>query len=158
MLLIIEVCDKYMGIYYNLFSTSVHVQNSQQKELEEWLIFPGSYSVYQAPDHSHILLLLFSRVWPFAIPWTAACQAFLSFTISWSLLKLMSIKSVMPSNHLVLCHLLFLLLSIFPSISVFSNIYWVFLHIYLYMYMYYVYVYMCIYIYTSTYVYTHTHI
>ena len=121
MLLIIEVCDKYMGIYYNLFSTSVHVQNSQHKELEKWLIFPVSYSVYQAPDHSHILLLLFSHVWPFAIPWTAACQAFLSFTISWSLLKLMSIKLVIPSNHLVLCHLLFLLLSIFPSIRVFSN-------------------------------------
>ena len=54
-------------------------------------------------------------------PWTAACQASLSFTISWSLLKLMSIKSVMPSNHLILCHPLLLLPSIFPSIRVFSN-------------------------------------
>ena len=54
-------------------------------------------------------------------PWTAACQTSLSFTISWSLLKLMSIKSVMPSNHLILCCPLFLLLSIFPSIRVFSN-------------------------------------
>ena len=50
-----------MGIYYNLFSTSVHVQNSHHKELKKWLIFPVSYSVYKSPDHSHILLLLFSH-------------------------------------------------------------------------------------------------
>ena len=55
------------------------------------------------------------------IPWTAARQASLSFTISWSLIKLMSIESVMPSNHLILCHPLFLLPSIFPSIRIFSN-------------------------------------
>ena len=53
--------------------------------------------------------------------WTAACQASLSFTISWSLLKLVSIESVMPSNHLILCHPLLLLPSIFPSIRVFSS-------------------------------------
>ena len=52
-------------------------------------------------------------------PWTAACQASLSFTISWSLLKLMSIESMMPSNHLILCHPFSP--SIFPSIRVFSN-------------------------------------
>ena len=57
----------------------------------------------------------------FVTPWTVACQAFLSITISWSLLKLMSTKSVMPSNHLILsCHLL-LLPSVFPSIRVFSS-------------------------------------
>ena len=55
------------------------------------------------------------------IPWIAACQSSLSFTISWSLLKLMSIESVMPSNHPVLCYPLLLLPSIFPSIRVFSN-------------------------------------
>ena len=54
-------------------------------------------------------------------PWTLAHQASLSITTSWSLLKLMSIESVMPSNHLILCHPLFLLPSIFPSIRVFSN-------------------------------------
>ena len=54
-------------------------------------------------------------------PWTAAHQASLSFTTSWSLLKLMSIESVMPSNHLVLCCPLVLLPSIFPSIRVFPN-------------------------------------
>ena len=57
----------------------------------------------------------------FATPWTAAGQASLSSTISCSLLKPMSIESVMPSNHLILCHPLLLLPSIFPSISVFSN-------------------------------------
>ena len=62
-----------------------------------------------------------SRVQLFATPWTAACQASLSFTISRSLLKLMSIELVMPSNHLILCHTLLLPLSIFPSIRVFSN-------------------------------------
>ena len=54
-------------------------------------------------------------------PWTAACQASLSITNSWSLLKLMSIELVMPSNHLILCHPLLLLPSVFPSIRVFSN-------------------------------------
>ena len=54
-------------------------------------------------------------------PWTAAHQASLSITNSWSLLKLMSIKSVIPSNHLILCCPLLLLPSIFPSIRVFSN-------------------------------------
>ena len=57
----------------------------------------------------------------FAIPWTAAHQTSLSFTIFRSLLKLMSIESVMPSNHLILCHPLLLLPSIFPSFRVFSN-------------------------------------
>ena len=62
-----------------------------------------------------------SRVRLFVTPWTAALQASLSITSSWSLLKLISIKSVMPSNHLILCHFLLLPLSIFPSIRFFSN-------------------------------------
>ena len=62
-----------------------------------------------------------SCVWLFATPWTAALQASLSIINSWSPLKPMSIVSVMPSNHLILCHLLLLLTSIFPSIRVFSN-------------------------------------
>ena len=57
----------------------------------------------------------------FVTPWTTACQASLSITNFWSLPKLMSIESVMTSNHLILCHPLFLLPSIFPSISVFLN-------------------------------------
>ena len=63
----------------------------------------------------------FSHVQLYLTPWTAAYQAPLFFTISQSLLKLVSIELVMPSNHLVLCHLLLLLPSIFPSIKVFSN-------------------------------------
>ena len=64
---------------------------------------------------------LLSHVHLFVTPWTAAHQAFLSLTISQSLLKLMSIESVMTSNHLIFCHPNFLLLSIFPSIRVFSS-------------------------------------
>ena len=81
---------------------------------------------------SHFWLIIFtphlfssvqslSRVRLFVIPWTAARQASLSIANSWSLLKLMSIESVMPSDHLILCHPLLLLPSIFPSIRVFSN-------------------------------------
>ena len=62
---------------------------------------------------SHVLL--------FATPWTAARQASLSFTISWSLFKIISIDLVMPSNHLTLCHPLLFPPSIFPNIRVFSN-------------------------------------
>ena len=63
----------------------------------------------------------FSRVWLFATPWTSVCQDSLSITNSMSLLKLMSIVSVMPSNHLILCHPLLLPPSIFLSIRIFSN-------------------------------------
>ena len=62
-----------------------------------------------------------SRVQLLATLWTATCQAFLSFINSWSLLRFMVIQSVMPSNHLILCHPLLVLPSIFPSIRVFSN-------------------------------------
>ena len=62
-----------------------------------------------------------SSVWLFVTPWTPACQASLSIINSWSLLKLVSIESVMPSNHLILCRPLLLLPSSFPSIRVFSN-------------------------------------
>ena len=62
-----------------------------------------------------------SHVRVFSTPWTTACQASLSITISQSLLELMSIESVIPSNHLILCHPLLLLPSIFPRIRVFSN-------------------------------------
>ena len=64
---------------------------------------------------------LLSRVWLFATPWIGACQASLSITNSQSLLKLMSIESMMPSNHLILCRPLLFQPSIFLSIRVFSN-------------------------------------
>ena len=71
--------------------------------------------------HGSLVVQLLSHVRLFVSPWSAARQATLSFTISWSLLKLMTIESVMPSNHLILCCPLLLLPSIFPSIRVFSN-------------------------------------
>ena len=71
--------------------------------------------------HIYISDQLLSQVQLFASPWTAACQASLSFTNSQSLLNLMSIESVMSSNHLILCCSLLLLPSIFASIRVFSN-------------------------------------
>ena len=71
--------------------------------------------------HQFSTLQSLSRVRLFATPWTAAHQASLSITHFWSLLKLMSIESVMPSNHLILYHPLLLLPSIFPSFRVFSN-------------------------------------
>ena len=72
----------------------------------------------KAKTHSVQLL---SHVWLFVTPWTAAHQDSLSITNSWSLLKLVSIELVMPSNHFILCHPLLLPPSIFPSIKVFSN-------------------------------------
>ena len=68
-----------------------------------------------------VVIQSLSRVQLFVTPWTAAQQGSLSITNSWSLLKLMSIELVMPSNQLILCHPLLLLPSIFPSIRVFSS-------------------------------------
>ena len=68
-----------------------------------------------------ICVQLSSHVQLFVIPWTIACQAPLSFTISWCLLRFMSIELVSLSNSLILCHPLFLLPSVFPSIRLFSN-------------------------------------
>ena len=84
-----------------------------------WQCSPLSIS-FNHNDKSNSIQSL-SRVQHFATPWTAARQASLSITNSQSLLKLMSIELVMPSNHLILCRPLLLLPSIFPSIRVFSN-------------------------------------
>ena len=84
---------------------------SKHRGLLKWVSSSHQFSSVQSLSHVQL----------FAIPWTAACQASLSFTISWSLLKLMSIESVMLSNHFILCHPLLLLPSIFPSIRIFSN-------------------------------------
>ena len=77
------------------------------------------------PENSHLCwfssVQSFRSVQLFATTWTVSCQAPLSITNSQSLLKLMPIKSVIPSNHLILCRSLFFLSSIFPSIRVFSN-------------------------------------
>ena len=84
---------------------------------------PGSsvHGIFQARILVSQSVQLLSCVQLFVTPWTAACQAALSITNSRSLLQLMSIESVMPSNHLILCHPLLLLPSIFPNIRVFSN-------------------------------------
>ena len=85
-----------------------------QARILEWVTMPSSHFY----PHSFQLLI---HVWHVETPWTVVGQASLSITNSWSLLKLLSIKSVMPSNHLILCHPLLLPPSIFPSIQIFSN-------------------------------------
>ena len=76
--------------------------------------------IIQGNNHYIVVVEALSCVWLFVIPWTAACQAFLPFTVSQSLLKFTSIELLMPSNHLILCHPL-LLPPIFPSIRVLSR-------------------------------------
>ena len=96
------------------------------------LSFPGTsikishYPIPRGTQNTSVLIQfssvqLLSRVWLFATPWTVARQASLSITNSWRLLKLMSIESVMPSNHIIFCRPILLLPSVFPSIRVFSN-------------------------------------
>ena len=68
-----------------------------------------------------VVVQLLSHVWLFATPWTTACQVPLSSTVSWSLLKFISIELVMLRNHLILCSHLLFLPSIFPSTTVFSS-------------------------------------
>ena len=87
-----------------------------QKNLNNWTLFKVIGITIQFSSVQSL-----SRVQLFATPWTAACQASLSITNSWSPPKPMSIKLVIPSDHLILCHSLLLLPSIFPSITVFSD-------------------------------------
>ena len=91
------------------------VAQESQCEMNRWELqsIPGK--------KAFVIVQFLSHVWLFLTPWTAASQASLSFTTSCSLLKLTSIESVIPSNHLILCCPLLLLPSIFPSIRVFSN-------------------------------------
>ena len=86
-------------------------------------IFSSHMQLEISSTPRYSLLLLFSHyvVSTFCDPWTAIHQAPLSFTISWSLLKLMCIELVMPSKHLIFCHPFLLLTSVFSSIRVFSN-------------------------------------
>ena len=96
--------------------------------IQQLLFIHSCSSVFQASpwvrNSQFSSVQLLSHVQLFVTPWTAACQAFLFITNSQSLLKLMSIASAMPSNHLIFCHPLLLLPSIFPRIRVFSNEYW----------------------------------
>ena len=85
-------------------------------------ILSEDFLIFWIPIHQDAAVFqLLRHVWFSVTPWTAAHQAPLSFTISWSLLKLMSIESMRPSNHLILCHTLFLLPSIFPNSKGFSS-------------------------------------
>ena len=106
-----HVCDQTikMAILSECIVGSTLVLGSKLKYLWTFPISPFSS------------VQLLSRVWLFATPWTTARQASLSITNSLSLLKLISIESMMPSNHLILCFPLLLPPSIFPSIRVFSN-------------------------------------
>ena len=127
---------KTLNSSFSFLSSLKHVKGNSQPHYNPyfqqsvlWLeVFFGwkCFSVTQTlAMYMHLLqgvsVQLFSLVWLFATPWTAACQAFLSITNSRSLLKLMSIESVMPSKHLILCCPFLLPPSIFPSIRVFSN-------------------------------------
>ena len=86
------------------------------------LFSEGKNVVCLRSTHSHCCRVqALSPVWLFVIPWAAACQVSLSFTVSQNLFRLMSIESVMLSNHFILCRPLLLLPSIFSSIRVFSN-------------------------------------
>ena len=85
------------------------------------MTYNGKESEHNMVNQLFSSVQLLSCVWLFVTPWTAACQASLSITNSRSPPKPMSIESVMPSNHLILCHPLLLLPSIFPNIRVFSN-------------------------------------
>ena len=95
--------------------------------LLDWQLGSLPLAPLEKPQHEvytpfqFISVQLLSHVQLFVTPWTAACQASMSITAAQSLLKLMSVESVISSNHLTLCHPLLLLPSIFPSIRVFSN-------------------------------------
>ena len=95
--------------------------NEKPPYLELWIPPVFTVALPTAPPPFFFDVQPISHVQLFSTPWTAAHQDSPSFTISQSLLKLMSIESVMLSNHLILCHPLLLLPSIFPSIRVFSN-------------------------------------
>ena len=114
--------------FINLYASCIHGRYSGEEkgDSKKWLQNSGLNSVLirKAWREGNVGLFVvvqsFRHVQLFVTPWTAAHQASLSFTISWSLLRLMSIELVMPSNHLVLCCPL-LLPSIFPIIRVFSS-------------------------------------
>ena len=117
-------CIKFPLTEASLRYSSHIIKDNVKKQKKRWEFWPHAQNpctdaAFAWGWFSSVQLL--SRVWLFVTPWTAAHQASLSITNSWSLLKLMSIASVMPSNHLILCHPLLLQPSIFPSFRIFSN-------------------------------------
>ena len=126
MLSILNICFQYtcfhiVGLFDCMFIVIISVALYQRNSSKKLLIFLLKPIITIAALMGELVVQSLSSVWLFVTPWTAACQDTLSFTISWCLLKLMSIESVMPSNYFILCHPLLLLPSIFPSIRVFSN-------------------------------------
>ena len=111
---IIIFLPSFWVLYLYVLLLSIHIDYSTQKN-------GGSYKIIALIAFSLVQSL--NRVQLFATPWTAECQASLSISNSQSLLKLMSTKLVMPSNHLFLCRPLLLLPSIFLSNKLFSNVY-----------------------------------
>ena len=111
----------------------IHSEKIDLWKIENTIVLNEDYKPYRGTDflikqmgwcvvlRKNSVVWSLSRVRLFVTPWTAAQQASLSFTISWSLLKLMSFESMMPSNHLILCCPLPLVLAIFPSIRVLSS-------------------------------------
>ena len=115
--------------FKRVLSITQHVSSSLQVHTlcfsDIWYIYLYLYQIY-IPDITSVIIVVvvlqpLNCVQLFVTPWTAAHQASLSFPISLIVLKVMSIESVKPSNHLILCHPLLLLPSVFPSIRVFSN-------------------------------------
>ena len=118
----------FLGVYYRFCLQAfcvVYVLWTVSHSL--WNVFAYSKWWFQRKQTFYKLNILFSSVqslisvWLFATPWTTACQVSLSITNSRSSPKPMSIESVMPSNHLILCHPLLLLHSVFPSSRIFSK-------------------------------------
>ena len=117
------LCIRWPPKYWS-FSFSINISNKYSGLISfriDCLDLLGVQGSSATPQFKNINSSVLSHVQLFATPWTTACQASQSITNSQSLLKLMSIKSVMPSNHLILCCPLLLLPSIFPSIRDFSN-------------------------------------
>ena len=117
---------KWKDLVFIFFCVIIDKTNQLSRQVEiPFIISLIRFSCVLPPKSSYALLFssvqLLSHVWLFATPWTAARQASLSITNSQSLLKIMFIKPVMPSNHFILCHPLLLLPSIFPSIRVLSK-------------------------------------
>ena len=133
--LLISLCSPTFSSRHHWFSCCLHtfacfqyVGMSRYAVISDWRLSLSSMCLSVLRDlHgliAHVFLIVVESlgcVWLFTTSCTAARQASLAFPISWSLIKLMSIESVMPSNRLILCCPLLLLPSIFPSIRVFSN-------------------------------------
>ena len=114
---VMELCPKVIS--WNFFTD----QHLSQEEVFRFFFLKQEFEkpLTEVAKACFSSVQLLSCVWLFATPWTTPCQAFLTITNSQSLPKLMSIESVMPSSHLILCRPLPLLPSVFPSIRVFSN-------------------------------------